>query len=390
MDELAQFPDYNTWLEQEYYGLQKVKINDSALAKELELKSRNNGGNLTTAEFLTSVLYGPAGYHSIHETHGKTDIHQRWSEALARLCIKYGLNTIVEFGPGDGDLGIATIKASKRTDKDLKWYGVETNPRLRDLIIEKFCAEKLNSNLGGVCKHITELPRNFDKALVVFPYSLDSIPPECFSVTTKEFGFPDSIIGLSVKDGILEEYYLTDPSVLKAKGIELKDGIYRFGDQAYDISDWRLHKGQRAYPPSGIARVLTGVAKAVPVGSRFIIIDEYIPKPLNLTKDHLAPPRDLNGARKLNPRDLYANLGNRLMYFPTYFESLESILLSCGLRIELSGGDEKLSNEIVGKPYIRDFRFIERRFATVTSHKSEANVSDMVRIAKPVTYCINI
>ena len=91
-----------------------IRIKNKLLYQELEQECRRLGGILTYAEYLTIDQFGKNGYYSTSKHHGKTDVEKRWDGALSNYCKQQNYDTIIEFGCGTGELGVATAIAYKR------------------------------------------------------------------------------------------------------------------------------------------------------------------------------------------------------------------------------------------------------------------------------------
>ncbi|SRR5258708_9132138 len=103
-----------------------IKIKNKQLYLELEQECKKSGGILTYAQYLTISQFGKHGYYATSALHGKTDVESRWSGALANYAQTFGHDTVIEFGCGTGELGVATAIAYKKlTNKRLHWIGVE-------------------------------------------------------------------------------------------------------------------------------------------------------------------------------------------------------------------------------------------------------------------------
>lgn len=341
--------NYETW-KKNNYSLRKVKIENSQLAKEMELSCAEKDGFLTFSEYLQIDQFGENGFHSAHSEHGITTTHRHWANALTSLCKSKGYNYIVEFGPGGGDLAIETVKKAKKLDLNLLWSGIEINSNLVKKIKERFKKEKLERNLKEIVGSQKEIKLN-KKCIFVFSYSLDSIPTEIFVNTSDQRSYPDGVIGIKVKDQILEEFVLNKAQI-KKRSMALKNGIFKdsFGNK-FDLKDWRLFKNQRLYLPVNSLSVFWEFVKRSPKESTFLVIDEFRGSIHPLETSHLCLPKDLYLYKKDcdNFEKCYRESGKNLFYYPVYFNTFLEFIKSFGFGLIKYDIEEKLAKEVSNK-----------------------------------------
>lgn len=337
---------YRDW-EKERYTLHQQKLTNKALANELETACQERGF-LTFSEYIQIDQYGVNGRQCRHG-HGRTDVHIRWGRALARLCQDYKIETLVEFGPGDGSLALLVVKTARQMGLSLIWHGVEINPMLVKKITRRFKQAGLSSSLGSL-RSAYSIDQFLKPAVVVFAYSLDSMLPELFINTGNDYDIPNAFIGLRVKEGILEEVVVTEAMVDKRK-ISLKDGIFTDSTgQKFDLRSFRLHPWQRFLVPLEAFKLLTQVLTSLKKNSLVLIIDEYDFPPSQKDTQHLSLPRDLDRYNKVvDFSSLYRNTGNGLLYFPTYLPTVKGVLKKVGFDILKEDIEDKLACEIEGK-----------------------------------------
>jgi len=338
-----------------HYSLKTTTLKKEKLAAELESACQKNNGALTFAEYLAIDQFGTNGYHSNNKYHGEQKKSKYWGEALAKYCIDNNIFNIIDFGPGNGDLGIYALKYGNRIKKEFSWNGIEINENLRTTIEKKFKKEKLISQLRHLTSRLDDLPID-RKSAVIFSFSLDNLPPEMLINTAKKLSFPTAVLGITIHKNILQEVILTNEQ-LKQKNISLKNGIFTDSKkQSFDLSAWKLSYLQRACVPLQAATTLTSFTKRLAKGSVILIIDEFSPIPYHAHNKHLNFPKDLMAYWRYfeDMNELYKTSGNNLLYFPTYADSYLKVLKSLGYsNIELEFENEmlnKLAKNTILKP----------------------------------------
>src|SRR5258708_27908017 len=145
-----------------------------------------------------------------------------------------------------GELGITTVKAYKQlTKKQLNWIGVEIDTQIHGKIIDNFTAQNIQDSIKKIATTLNELPSK-DNALIVFPYSLDNIPPQVFLNTQPGISYPNAMLGIKVAKGALTEVIIP-PEILAKKRIKLENGIFTHANDTCKLTSWKLRTGQRAY-----------------------------------------------------------------------------------------------------------------------------------------------
>lgn len=335
---------------QKDYELKTVSLKNNQLATELEDACRKNDGFLTYAEYLAIDQFGAHGYHNTHSaqsSHGLTDTHTSWGKAIVTLCKKQNLRHVIDFGCGDGTLGIAIASAAKKEHYPLIWSGVEINKALHSIIQQRFHTKGLTTFL----KQLVISPKELDipeKCLVVFSYSLDSIPPEIFINTKAEQNFPTTIIGITVKNALLQEIALT-PSQLEKKGISLHKGMYAAHGKRFDLSSWKLYNKQRAYIPVAAFSLLAEYTEQIPVGSQLVIMDEFRLSPLPFSPHHFGIPHDLHlytPVRAIDRKKAYEQTGEALLYYPFYFTTFKAFLSYLGFKNSTYAIEKRLAKTL--------------------------------------------
>ena len=329
-----------------YYSLKTAVLKNKKLAAELEDACRKNSGALTFAEYLSIDQFGTHGYHTNSKYHGEQRSYEFWAEALVRHCVNNNISNIIDFGPGNGNLGIHALKYGNKIKKTFTWSGIEINKDLRKVIKEGFQKEKLIFQLKYLVSSLDKLPVN-QKSATVFSYSLDNLSPEMLINTTRDISFPTAIMGVTISGNVLHETIFTNDQ-LRKKGVHLKNGIFTDNrGQSFDITAWKLKPLQRACIPLPAATILTSLTKRLVNGSSILIIDEFSSDPYYVYNKHLNIPKDLTAYYRhfedLN--DLYRTSGDSLLYFPTYANAYLKILKSLGF----SGIDIGFQDEIVNK-----------------------------------------
>jgi len=340
---------YNNWAEKNLTLFKSIPIKNKLLAKELEEACKKNG-YLTYFEFLTIDQFGKNGYHSTHKEHGMTDVKYRWPEALAALCKKKNIHLLVEFGPGDGVVGVKTILEGKKINHKIFWSGVEIGEELRQKAKKLFRKKGIEKNLLQLVSRIDELNIQ-EKCLFVFSYSLENLISDVFINTSKKIGPPNKMLGVQVKNGFLSEMV-----------IEMKQSIM-------NLKKYQLNYMQRLYLPLEAFRTIKETLDKIPKDSQILIIDEFR-EPSHLQPYHLGLPRDLETFSRdfTDFEKFYKTAGSNLLYFPIFLDFLEEYLKGIGLSVEKKMGENKFAYSLSGKngPYPKN----PRTYALLTLPKS--------------------
>ncbi len=365
------------------YAMRSVVLKNKQLAKDLEIACKKNGGILTYAEYLTIEQFGKNGYHARNEQFGQTGTYYQWSKALLELCKKNGFEHVVEFGSGDGALGIELAKKARKENLPLVWHGVEINTELQKITKEAFGENGLKTHFGQVVKTFAELNVS-EPCLVVFSYSLDSIPPEIFINTKNYRGMPDTIIGISVKDCLLTEHTLS-PKQLQQKGMTIKSGIVtaKSGDH-YDLRSWHLYPWQRAYISLDAYSLFQQGVSQCKNRSMFVIIDEFRQSPLAFEINHLCVPKSLY-TRRREPKDIstyYQQTTKHLLYYPSYFSTFNTFLHSVGFLSVHYDIEQKMAQNISESPWI-PLRNKYFTFAFLVEKKQKNKTNTPINISYP-------
>jgi hypothetical protein len=359
---------YNTYKKNVYFA-SNVKIKNTKLAWELEKECEKRNGVLTYAEYLTLDQFGQNGFYTTNLLHGKTNVEKRWGGALAHYCQQMGHDTIIEFGCGTGELGIATVKAYKHLMKrKLSWNGVEIDKQIHTKIINNFRAQNLQDSLEKIAATIDELlPK--EKALIVFPYSLDNIPPHVFLNTKNYDSYPNAILGITVKKGLLSEVIIP-AEILNKKGISLENGLFTQDKFIFKLTGWKLRKGQRAYIPVDSYKTIYTYAKKFDKAT-ILIIDEFRKEPWFFNLENRGVPKSLYEKNLLtNERNrYYREGGEHNLYYPLYKDSLLKFLTAIGFRSIEYEIEPKKAAELQKKPWFAiaknytTFAFFAKDFA---------------------------
>ena len=375
--------NYDAWKKRNY-SLKSVEIKNKKLAEELEAACKEKESFLTYSEFINIDQFGQHGYHSVNKNFGATANCAYWPKALAALCKDKNYSEVIEVGPGDGSLAVNLIKAAKKIGCNVLWSGVEKNSRLHDVIVKRFKKEGISKNLRQISSSIKEIKIN-SPCIVLFAYSLDSIPPEIFINTRKEISFPNALIGISVKNRILREIVL-DKKLLYRRNIELDNGIYKDNNGKYfDISGWQMHSGQRAYVPVHAISTFIDYVRRVPCESLFVVIDEHRPSLFRWETGHLGLPKDLYAHTKdiidIDLEDAYENAGKNLLYFPMYFDIFLKLLKEFGFRSVKYENEQRLAKNLRSGSW-SELKGLCATYAFIASENSMKSV-DNFRIAFP-------
>lgn len=341
---------------EEKYGLKEVKISNSKLSLELEQACQKDGF-LLFSEYLQIDQFGKNGFHATHKHHGEQPLHQYWGKALAKLCKTENIDNVIDFGAGNGNLGIYLLKNSQKLKHKVYWSGIEINKNLRKIIQEKFEKEKLQKHLKQLVANENDITDK-TKSLVIFSFSLDNLPPEMFINTSTSLNYPTAIIGIEIKNGFAKELILDEKQLTK-KGLRLEKGILKQQNGLeFNLTAWRLHPLQRACIPINAAVTMNKLVEKVSENSIFIIIDEFYPPPYNNIESHLNLPKDLSSYERLfsNTQKLYQSSGENLLYYPTFENTYEQILKSLGFS-NIKTAEEKTAAKILKGKKIKEHSY---------------------------------
>jgi hypothetical protein len=331
-----------------------VKIKNALLSEELESECKKQNNILTYAEYLYIDQFGKNGYYAKSKLHGKTDIEKRWSHALAAYCKKLGYDTIIEFGCGTGELGVATVKAYKlQTNKQLKWIGVEIDKQIHKRIYNNFALHNLQNSILAIVTSLDDLA-SLHNALIVFPYSLDNIPPQAFLNTKSTDSYPNALLGITVKQGKLTEVIIPS-EILGKKGIKLKNGFFTQNNYTCKLTGWKLKKGQRAYITIDSYITIYTYAKKFKTNTTMVIIDEFRNEPWSINLENLGMPKSLyeNNLVCYDRPRYYLESGEHNLYYPLYKNSLYQFLHSVGFQSIDYDIEQKKAARLGEKPWIQ-------------------------------------
>jgi hypothetical protein len=330
---------------------ENIHISNKELYRELEQECKKRAGILTYAEFLTIEQFGMYGFYATSNYHGLTDVESRWADALAYYCQDFGHDTIIEFGCGTGDLGVAAAKKYKKlTNKSLNWIGVELDKGIHDIIFTNFKKNNLQNSVEKIVSSLVEIPDK-KNALIVFPYSLDNIPPQIFLNTKTSTSYPDALLGIKVENGRLSEVIIPQ-NILDKKQIKFENGIFTQNNLSFKLSGWKLRKGQRAYISTDAYAVLYNYAKKFE-DATMIIIDEFSKEPSVFDMGYLGTPKSLYEKNlKLNELTrYYRESGKHNLYYPLYKDTILKFLSTIGFRSCDYDIEQKIAATISGKKW---------------------------------------
>jgi hypothetical protein len=346
-----------------------IKIKNKLLYQELEQECKKKNGILTYAEYLTIDQFGKNGYYSTSKHHGKTDVEKRWGGALANYCKQQKYDTIIEFGCGTGELGVASAKAYRQLlKKKLKWIGVEIDESIHAKILENFTSQNEQDSVEKIVTTLDEIP-NHHHALTVFPYSLDNIPPHVFLNTQSVTSYPDALLGIIVKNGTISEV-IVPPEILQKKNLYLKNGFFTQDGHTSDLTNWKIRKGKRAYISTDAYLIMNKFAKKFGDKTTFIIIDEFRKEPWFFNLENLGIPKSLHEHNLVctDRTRYYRESGKHNLYYPLYKDCLMQFLNAIGLRSVEFEIEQKKANQLRNKPWFplgknyRTFAFFAKDF----------------------------
>jgi len=197
---------------------------------------------------------------------------------------------------------------------------------------------------------LDELPTK-DNALLVFPYSLDNIPPQVFLNTKPILSYPNALLGVTVKNGTLTEIIIPQESLLK-KGIKLENGFFIQHNLTYKLMSWKLRKGQRAYISMDSYKTVFHYAKKFN-NPTMIIIDEFRNEPLSFSLGNLGTPKSLYEHNLVsNDRSrYYSESGVHNLYYPLYRDSVLKFLNVIGFQSIDYEIEQKMAAKLRNKPW---------------------------------------
>jgi hypothetical protein len=335
----------------EKYGLKTEVIQNKQLALELENACQKDG-YLLFSEFLQIDQHGKYGYHLNNKWHGEQQLYRYWGKAIAKLCQYEPIERVLDFGAGNGDLGIAVIDEARKLHYKIIWSGIEINGNLISTIRQAFKRKKYEENLLQISPSINKILSSSKKSLLVFSYSLDNLAPEMFINENQDLHYPTNLMGVTVKNGVVNEIILTNEQLLKKK-IQYKNGVLSQNGTSYNLHGWKLTHLQRACIPITAAKILLQSSKKVKQNSMLLIIDEFSEPNYARNEKHLNFPKDLTVFDRIfkNTTKLYNQAGNNLLYYPTYLLAYESILQSLGYT-QLQIDNERTLANILAKKHI--------------------------------------
>jgi len=343
---------YHTY-KKEIHLAKNISIRDKPLMQELEKVCKNNFGVLTYAEYTAIEQFGDNGFYATSDLHGKTDIDDRWGMALATYCQKNSLERIIEVGCGSGELGIETVIAyEKLTNKHLKWTGIEIDKRIHENIKVLFTTYSVQESIEQIATTLDEVSVK-PNTLIVFPYSLDNIPPHVFLNTTEKRMYPDALLGMTMNNGKLSEIIIPQ-EILQKKGITLSNGMFTQNNITYKLTTWKLRKGQRAYIATDVYTMLYQYAKKFGGSAHLIIIDEFRDASLAISWENLGTPKSLY-ERNLVMNDrirYYRESGMHNSYFPVYKDSLLQFLNTIGFQSITYDIEQKVAAQLSNKKWL--------------------------------------
>lgn len=340
---------YNLLIHRNFFA--KVKIKNKKLAGELQNECDKREGILTYSEYVQIEQCGGYGYLANYEKKGLTNVGSRWGEALANFCISNNFKSIIEFGCGNGDLGIEIIKASaKKSGDDIHWTGIEINSSLHKIIKSKFEQEKIKDKLFTIVSTIDNIKFN-TKAVVIFPYSLDSIAPEIFVCSNTDINYPDSMVGIKIQNGILSEEIISQ-AILEKKKIFFEKGVFKNATgMTYDLNKFKLRKGQRVYLPVNAFDIFMEYVQKMPKENIFFIIDEFR-RDNNFGNFGITEaPKSLyeNGEDCVDIARYYREAGKHYCYYPVYTGMFYKFLHQAGFRSIIFKTEQEAATEMTGK-----------------------------------------
>ncbi len=359
----------------DYYALHSAKIKSKKLASLLEKECQEKNGVLTYPEYLAIEQFSKYGFHGTHWSYGGTPTARFWPKALLTLCEKNDIHSVVEFGPGEGALGVFTAQEAQKKKYPFSWSGIEIDPVLQKDIRRMFGSRKVASSLSILATTLEEITIK-DKSLFVFSYSLDSIPPYLFTNTTSQKTYPNALIGIEIQKGYVQEIIIPE-KILAKKGLSLKGGIFTDSDgTSYDLREWQLIPYQRAYLTIPSFSVLKKAVSKLPKGSLVLIIDEFIQDIPFWNKDHIFIPRDVEMFDRdlRNTKNFYETAGKNILYYLSFLGTYTSLLEQLGCTKVQFGEEHQtidaiMKNEKLSHQY-SPFSHCYALLATVTEKKT--------------------
>lgn len=355
---------YNHW-EKERFTLQTVEIKNKKLAVELENECKKRGGFLTYSEYLHVEQFGKNGYHATHSSHGFTPSFHIWPKAILQYVKKHSIKSIVELGPGDGKLFHKLVSLAEKENYKFKWYGVEVSKTFQEKIIKRTGNK---TYFGGVFETPSSLPQ-LHKALILSSYCLDSIPPEILVNASPSETIPNNIIGVIIKNGILQEF-IPEKNQLLQKGISINNGILKKDELLFDFSDWKLSHMKRLYAHIDSFHKLYQVLNTTK-NAHLLIIDEMRESIYeSFNSDIVFPPifLSIKNRHTFTPIQAYARAGELLYYYPIFIPALQGFLDAFGFKNITIDYESKTAREMIGEKWIQRKNVKELCFACTARH----------------------
>lgn len=338
---------YNKW-QKERFKLQSVEIKNKKLAQELEHECRKNGGFLTYSEYINIEQFGLHGYHATHTSHGFTTSFSLWPKAILQYLKKHSITSIIELGPGDGKLFHKLAILAEKEGYRFTWYGIEKVAAFREKILSQV---KNKDYIGGIFETEEKLPR-LENTLILSSYCLDSIPPEILINTSLKEGAANSVIGIQIEGGILQEFVLTEAQ-LEEKGLKLKNGKFTKNHISLDFSKWKLSHMKRVYYHVDSFEKLYKVIDKTKK-SHLLLIDEVRESIYESFKsDIIFPPLFLSVKNRyaFSPATSYNRAGELLYYYPIFVPFTKIFLLNSGFQNISCNFETKAALEIIGEKW---------------------------------------
>ena len=353
--------------------LKEWTIKDRNLATQLEQAAADRGGFLTYSELWDITQHGEYGFHANHDKHGAQTTYNRWAHPIAKICGESGINQVVEFGSGDGSLGVEIAKAAQSRGVNLDWSGIEIVDVLKERTYEQFEEQQVLGHLRGIFDSIQQIPQG-TTGFYVFSYSLDSIPPEVFISLNDRFRVTH-MLGYEIEGSTIKEIILDDEQ-LKSTGFDINDTVLSTPNGTeYDLENWRIAPGNRSYIPVHSMELLTQVYEQAGEGSHFLIVDEFFPKPASFNvetcwvKDNVSPPN-----RDYSTFDMHRSL----LYHTFQLNTLNQVLLNLGFETIRYDEENRYAANLIGLPPPEQFRprgmqHYENCFAVLAQNKDQQN-----------------
>lgn len=133
--------------------------------------------------------------------------------------------------------------------------------------------------------------------------------------------------------------------------MRLINGVFTIHEKTFDLTQWRIARGQRAFIQINAFEFLMDIIEKSPEATTILIIDEFRPPEVSWQRNHLSPPRDLMGYIRDygDMAEFYKNAGKHLLYFASYAQTVRQFLEDSVVEHVKSDIDKRFEKVVTGK-----------------------------------------